>query len=77
MWVNCADIGGMGLGLGLIVTSLITKSVFAPFIIYSVTKHIRLTNGKHEEIFLTRSKYIQDKLNVYRIKKQARLKGKK
>jgi len=31
----CADFGGMGMGLGLIVTSLITKSVFAPVIVYS------------------------------------------
>jgi hypothetical protein len=37
MWIYCADDVGMGMGLGLIVTSLFTKGVFSPFIIYAVS----------------------------------------
>jgi hypothetical protein len=37
MWLSCADIGGMGLGMGLIVTSLLTKAAFTPFIVYAVS----------------------------------------
>jgi hypothetical protein len=36
MWITCANSLGMGMGLGLIVTSLLTKATFAPFIIYGV-----------------------------------------
>jgi hypothetical protein len=36
MWINCSDLGGMGMGLGLIITSLLTKSIFAPVIVYGV-----------------------------------------
>ena len=37
MWIHSAEIGGMGLALGLVVTSLATKAIFAPFIIYGVS----------------------------------------
>jgi hypothetical protein len=62
MWINCADIGGMGLGLGLIITSLLTKSIFAPVIIYSVIILIEshasinlliIANGGHENEVIT------------------------
>jgi hypothetical protein len=36
MWVFFSDNLGMGMGIGIIATSLITKAVFAPFIMYSV-----------------------------------------
>lgn len=35
MWIVCADNMGMGLGLGLIASSLATKLFFSPAIIYS------------------------------------------
>jgi hypothetical protein len=36
MWVTAAENWGMGMGLGLIATSLMTKALFTPFIIYAV-----------------------------------------
>lgn len=36
MWLHCANNWGMGMGLGLIASSLATKAVFTPFIVYSV-----------------------------------------
>jgi len=44
MWTTFAETFGMGMGLGLIATSLLTKAVFAPFIIYSVTFSSHFTN---------------------------------
>jgi len=35
MWTYCAESLGMGMGIGLIASSLFTKAIFAPFIIYS------------------------------------------
>jgi len=34
LWIHCADGYGLGLGFGLIVSSLITRAIFSPFIIY-------------------------------------------
>lgn len=36
-WLYASQNFGMGMGLGLIATSLLTKSIFAPFIVYGVT----------------------------------------
>jgi len=36
MWITASENLGMGMGLGLIATSLLTKAVFTPVIIYSV-----------------------------------------
>ena len=36
MWLYCADSLGMGMGIGLIASSLFTKAIFTPFIMYSV-----------------------------------------
>ena len=35
MWIYCAETMGMGMGVGLIASSLFTKAVFTPFIVYS------------------------------------------
>ena len=44
MWMYAATPMGMGFGMGLIVTSILTKSVFVPFIIYGVSgAHRRMT----------------------------------
>jgi len=37
MWLYCADSLGMGMGIGLIASSLFTKAIFTPFIMYSVS----------------------------------------
>ena len=42
MWIYSAESMGLGMGVGLIASSLFTKAIFAPFIIYSV----RLPNYK-------------------------------
>jgi len=42
MWTFCAESLGMGMGVGLIASSLFTKAIFAPFIIYSV-QNFRVT----------------------------------
>jgi hypothetical protein len=42
MWITAAENFGMGMGLGLITTSLLTKAIFTPVIIYSVTLHSHL-----------------------------------
>ena len=44
MWIYSAESMGLGMGVGLIASSLFTKAIFAPFIIYSV----RLTSTKHD-----------------------------
>lgn len=36
MWVYAAENMGMGMGFGLLATSLLTKAFFTPFIVYSV-----------------------------------------
>jgi hypothetical protein len=35
MWMYTAESMGMGMGFGLVASSLFTKAIFAPFIIYS------------------------------------------
>lgn len=35
MWMYTAESMGMGMGFGLLASSLFTKAIFAPFIIYS------------------------------------------
>jgi hypothetical protein len=56
MWTYCAESLGMGMGIGLIASSLFTKAIFAPFIIYSVscnrdwlTSMFPLANGRTED----------------------------
>ena len=39
MWIYAAENMGMGMGYGLLATSILTKALFAPFIIYSVRFH--------------------------------------
>jgi hypothetical protein len=45
MWLYCSDSWGMGMGLGLLATSLFTKAIFAPSIIYSVSRESSHTFG--------------------------------
>lgn len=42
MWVFSADEIGLGMGLGLILTSLSVRLLFAPFIMYSQITGIKL-----------------------------------
>ena len=42
MWTYCAESLGMGMGIGLIASSLFTKAIFAPFIIYSVIQSLNV-----------------------------------
>ena len=37
MWMFFAETQGMGMGLGLIATSLLTRAMFSPVIVYSVS----------------------------------------
>ena len=37
LWIFFAETQGMGMGLGLIATSLVTRAMFAPVIMYSVS----------------------------------------
>lgn len=57
MWLYCADSLGMGMGIGLIASSLFTKAIFTPFIMYSV-RLLLLTlaanGGTQDEAHLTR-----------------------
>jgi len=57
MWLYCADSLGMGMGIGLIASSLFTKAIFTPFIMYSVRLR-RLTlaanGGTQDEAHLAR-----------------------
>ena len=36
LWIYAAENLGMGMGYGLLTTSILTKAIFTPFIIYSV-----------------------------------------
>ena len=36
MWIVCAENLGLGMGMGLVVSSLLTKAVFTPIIVYGV-----------------------------------------
>ena len=38
LWMFFAETQGMGMGLGLIATSIVTRAMFAPIIIYSVSE---------------------------------------
>lgn len=55
MWMIFANNLGMGMGMGLIASSLITKIVFVPFVIYSVCIFfLYLVNcGNKNETFVT------------------------
>ena len=37
LWINVADQYGVGLGIGLIASALVSRGMFAPLIIYSVS----------------------------------------
>ena len=38
LWMFFAETQGMGMGVGLIATSIVTRAMFAPIIIYSVSE---------------------------------------
>ena len=40
LWIFFAETQGMGMGLGLIATSLVTRAMFAPVIMYSVSPQL-------------------------------------
>lgn len=43
LWMQCADSYGMGVGFGLLAASLISRTIFAPLIVYSVSELTNLT----------------------------------
>ena len=43
MWLTCGDTWGLGLGLGLMASSLLTRLVFVPSMIYAVSYCAQLT----------------------------------
>ena len=47
LWIHCADGYGMGLGCGLIASSMITKCFFTPSILYSVSRTVYLALLKY------------------------------
>jgi len=44
LWLQCAEPTGlgMGLGMGLIISSFITKGMFTPFIMYSQSVGVKM-----------------------------------
>jgi len=42
MWLTCADGWGLGLGLGLMASSLITRLIFVPSMIYAQASGLKM-----------------------------------
>jgi hypothetical protein len=61
MWMYCAENIGMGMGFGLVASSLFTKAIFAPFIIYSqmVGLKMKLLQPDQEEMMANMRRYSQ------------------
>lgn len=61
MWLYCAESMGMGMGYGLLASSLFTKAIFAPFIIYSqmVGLKMKLLQPDQEEMMANMKRYTQ------------------
>lgn len=61
LWITCAETYGLGLGLGLIASSFITKAVFSPTVIYSQTvgMKMKLMAPDQEEMMAAMRRYQQ------------------
>lgn len=61
MWIYCADSLGMGMGFGLLASSLFTRTLFTPFIIYSqmVGVKMKLLQPDQEEMMANMKRYSQ------------------
>lgn len=61
MWMFTAENLGMGMGIGLVASSLFTKAIFAPFIIYSqmVGLKMKLLQPDQEELLANMKRYSQ------------------
>lgn len=61
MWMYTAESMGMGMGFGLVASSLFTKAIFAPFIIYSqmVGLKMKLLQPDQEEMMANMRRYSQ------------------
>jgi hypothetical protein len=87
LWLLCAEPSGLGMGLGagLMFSSMITRAFFSPVIIYSqmIGIKMKLLHPDNEEIQASMRRYsmqgvsTQSLNNHCRIVKQQRWKGKK
>jgi len=63
LWITCAEPSGLGfgLGVGLILSSLITKAAFSPVMIYSqsVGVKMRLLQPDTDDIMSSMKRYQQ------------------
>lgn len=61
MWIYCAESLGMGMGFGLLASSLFTRTLFTPFIIYSqmVGVKMKLLQPDQEEMMANMKRYSQ------------------